>query len=51
MAPMSPDRAYATLIAMAISLPLVGGALYLWAERGWLILVDLARVGIHSFCL
>ena len=39
------------LIATALVLPLVAGASYLWAERGFLILIDLANSGIAAFCL
>ena len=39
------------ILAAAITLPLVAGATWLWAERGWLILIDLASISVHGFCL
>ena len=39
------------LFASTIALAVVTGAVYLWVERGYLILIDLANNGINAFCL
>ncbi|NND50204.1 MAG: hypothetical protein HKN60_08120 [Rhizobiales bacterium] len=39
------------LIAAVMVLPLLAGATYLWADRGMVILIDLANTGIAAFCL
>ncbi len=39
------------LIAVVMVLPLVAGATYLWADRGMVILIDLANSSIAALCL